>query len=84
MADHGCAVAGYDKDPVKVEALRKEAAKLNIRGPSDVLDFTAILRKLFEPLWNRRYVDYVRQGVPFYLRTGKRLARRASEATFEA
>ena len=24
MADHGFSVAGYDKDPAKVEALRKE------------------------------------------------------------
>ena len=26
MADHGCAVAGYDRDQAKVEALRKESA----------------------------------------------------------
>jgi hypothetical protein len=32
MADHGCAVAGYDKDQTKVEALRKESAERNIRG----------------------------------------------------
>jgi 6-phosphogluconate dehydrogenase len=25
MADHGCAVAGYDKDPGKVEALNQES-----------------------------------------------------------
>ena len=29
MADHGFSVAGYDKDPNKVEALRKESADLN-------------------------------------------------------
>ena len=27
MADHGFSVAGYDNDPTKVEALRKEAEK---------------------------------------------------------
>jgi len=32
MADHGCAVAGYDKDQTKVEALRKESAERNIRA----------------------------------------------------
>jgi 6-phosphogluconate dehydrogenase len=32
MADHGCAVAGYDKDQAKVEARRKESAERNIRG----------------------------------------------------
>ncbi len=32
MADHGFSVAGYDKDPTKVEALRQEAEKRKIRG----------------------------------------------------
>ncbi len=27
MADHGFSVAGYDKDPAKVESLRKESAE---------------------------------------------------------
>jgi 6-phosphogluconate dehydrogenase len=45
MADHGCAVAGYDQDASKVEALRKESAQRNIGGASDVLDFIALLRK---------------------------------------
>jgi 6-phosphogluconate dehydrogenase len=30
MADHGFSVAGYDNDPAKVEALRKEADKRDI------------------------------------------------------
>jgi len=45
MADHGCAVAGYDKDPAKVEALRKESAERNIRGAANILDFVALLHK---------------------------------------
>ena len=45
MADHGCAVAGYDKDQAKVEALRKESAERNIRGAANILDFIALLRK---------------------------------------
>jgi ketol-acid reductoisomerase len=45
MADHGCAVAGYDKDQTKVEALRKESAERNIRGAANILDFIALLRK---------------------------------------
>jgi len=32
MADHGFAVAGYDKDQAKVEELRKESAERNIRA----------------------------------------------------
>jgi 6-phosphogluconate dehydrogenase len=45
MVDHGCAVAGYDKDQTKVEALRKESAERNIRGAANILDFIALLRK---------------------------------------
>jgi len=45
MADHGCAVAGYDKDQTKVEALRKESAERNIRGAANIVDFIALLRK---------------------------------------
>jgi len=45
MADHGCAVAGYDKDQAKVEALRKESAERNIGGAANILDFIALLRK---------------------------------------
>ncbi len=45
MADHGFAVAGYDKDQAKVEALRKESAEHNIRGAANIVDFIALLRK---------------------------------------
>ena len=45
MADHGCAVAGYDKDQTKVEALRKESAGRNISGAANLVDFIALLRK---------------------------------------
>src|SRR5664279_3369711 len=45
MADHGCAVAGYDKDQTKVEALRKESAKRNIVVAANVPDFIALLRR---------------------------------------
>jgi len=45
MADHGFSVAGYDKDQTKIEALRKESSKRNIRGAANVLDFIALLRK---------------------------------------
>jgi 6-phosphogluconate dehydrogenase len=45
MADHGFSVAGYDKDQAKVEALRKEAAELNICGAGNITDFIALLRQ---------------------------------------
>jgi 6-phosphogluconate dehydrogenase len=45
MADHGFSVTGYDKDAAKVEALRKESAKRNIRGAANILDFITLLRK---------------------------------------
>ena len=45
MADHGFSVAGYDKDPTKVEALRQESAERDIRGAADIKDFIALLRK---------------------------------------
>jgi 6-phosphogluconate dehydrogenase len=45
MADHGFSIAGYDRDPKQVEALRKEAAELSIRGAATILDFIALLRK---------------------------------------
>ena len=44
MADHGFPVAGYDKDPGKVEALQKEAAGNDIHGVADIKDFIALLR----------------------------------------
>jgi 6-phosphogluconate dehydrogenase len=45
MADHGCAVAGYDKDQAKVETLRQESAQRNIGAAADIIDFIALLRK---------------------------------------
>jgi len=44
MADHGFSLAGYDKDPSKVEALRKESADRNIRGEENIHDFIGLLR----------------------------------------
>ena len=44
MADHGFAVAGYDKDPGKVEALRSEAVGRGIHGAADIKEFVAFLR----------------------------------------
>jgi 6-phosphogluconate dehydrogenase len=44
MADHGFAVAGYDKDTAKVEALRKESAGSKVRSADDIQDFIALLR----------------------------------------
>ncbi len=45
MAEHGFSVAGYDKDPAKVESLRKEAAEHAVRGATNMLDFISMLRK---------------------------------------
>jgi 6-phosphogluconate dehydrogenase len=45
MADHGFSVAGCDKDPNQVEALRKESAERNIRAAANILDFITLLRR---------------------------------------
>jgi 6-phosphogluconate dehydrogenase len=45
MADHGFSVAGYDKDPAKVAALRAEAGRSHVRGAADLREFTALLRR---------------------------------------
>ena len=45
MADHGYSVAGYDKDPHKVDALRQEAKQHDIRGADDIQGFIGLLRK---------------------------------------
>lgn len=45
MADHGCAVAGYDNDAAKIEALRKESAERKVIGAANIIDFIALLRK---------------------------------------
>ena len=46
MADHGFSVAGYDKDPTKVEALRQESVERDIRGAENIKDFIGLLRHL--------------------------------------
>ena len=45
MADHGISVAGYDKDVTKVEALRQESRKSNVRGAADIAEFIGLLRQ---------------------------------------
>jgi 6-phosphogluconate dehydrogenase len=44
MADHGFAVAGYDKDTAKVEALCNESAGKNVRSAGDIGEFIGLLR----------------------------------------
>ncbi len=44
MADHGFSVAGYDKDPSKVEALRQESKERDIRGAENIQEFIGLLR----------------------------------------
>ena len=44
MADHGFPVAGYDKDPGKVEALQKESAGNDVHGVANIKDFIGLLR----------------------------------------
>jgi 6-phosphogluconate dehydrogenase len=45
MADHGFMAAGYDKDPQKVEALRREAGARPLQGAETVAEFISLLRK---------------------------------------
>ncbi len=45
MADHGFSVAGYDNDPAKVEALKKQAEKRDIHCTGNLQDFIASLQK---------------------------------------
>ncbi len=45
MADHGFPVAGYDKDPSKVEALRKESSSNDIMAATNIEDFIGLLRR---------------------------------------
>jgi len=45
MADHGYAVAGYDRDVSQVQALRREAAGRNVRGVDKPADLIAALRR---------------------------------------
>src|SRR5664279_588243 len=44
MADHGFSVAGYDKDPAKVESLRKEAENRDIHCTVSLQKFISGLR----------------------------------------
>lgn len=44
MAGHGHSVAGYDRDILKVAALRKEAENLEIRGAESLPEFLDLLR----------------------------------------
>ena len=45
MADHGFPVAGYDKDPGKVEALQQESAEHDIHSAANIKDFIGLLRR---------------------------------------
>jgi 6-phosphogluconate dehydrogenase len=45
MAEHGFAVAGYDKDHKRVAQLREEAGDLPIQGADSVTDFVGLLKK---------------------------------------
>jgi 6-phosphogluconate dehydrogenase len=45
MADHGFAVAGYDTDPKKVEALHAEGGSEKVQGFGDPKEFVAAIRK---------------------------------------
>lgn len=45
MADHGFAVAGYNRDPTKVADLKAEAAGKNVFGTSDLKEFVLKLKR---------------------------------------
>jgi 6-phosphogluconate dehydrogenase len=45
MADHGHSVVGYDKDPGKTDALRKEAESRDIQSATSLKEFIALLRR---------------------------------------
>jgi 6-phosphogluconate dehydrogenase len=45
MADHRFPVAGYDRDPAKVEAFLKEGANHDVSGSSELPAFIALLKK---------------------------------------
>ena len=45
IADHGFSVAGYNRDPGKVEALRQEAKELDVRGAESIKELIGLLRK---------------------------------------
>ena len=45
MASHGFSVAGYNRHPDKVEALRQEAEGLDVRGANSIEELVGLLRK---------------------------------------
>lgn len=45
MADHGFSVAGYNRNPNKVEALRQEAKGLDVHGTDSIKELIDLLRK---------------------------------------
>lgn len=45
MADHGFSVAGYDKDPAKVAALRQESQARAVSAAMDIQEFIGLLRR---------------------------------------
>lgn len=45
MADQGFAVAGYDKDPGTIEALRQESKEHDIHGAANIKEFIGLLRR---------------------------------------
>jgi 6-phosphogluconate dehydrogenase len=45
MAGHGFPAVGYDQDPAKVEALRRESSTSDVQGASDVATFIGALRR---------------------------------------
>ncbi len=45
MASHGFSVAGYNRHPDKVEALRQEAKGLDVRGADSIEELVGLLRK---------------------------------------
>ncbi len=44
MADHGFTVAGYDREPKQVQALRAEAGSRPVRAAESLTEFVALLR----------------------------------------
>ncbi len=45
MADHGFSVAGHNRDPSKVEALRREAKGMDVRGADSIKELIGLHRK---------------------------------------
>ena len=45
MADHSFPVAGYDRDPAKVDAFLKEGGSHDVSGSSDLAAFIGLLKK---------------------------------------